>query len=41
MTSFKDMTGRRIGNEISQTYADTGEPTGVTGPVSLDGDRKV
>ena len=30
-TSFKDMTGRHVGNEISQTYADTGEPTGVTG----------
>ena len=30
-TSFKDMTGRHVGNEISQTYADTGEPTGVAG----------
>ena len=29
-TSFKDMTGRHVGN-TSQTYADTGEPTGVTG----------
>ena len=31
VTSFKDMTGRHLGHEISETYADTGEPTGVTG----------
>ena len=30
-TSFKDVTGRHVGHEISETYADTGEPTGVTG----------
>ena len=30
-TSFKDVTGRHVGHEISETYADTDEPTGVTG----------
>ena len=30
-TSFKDVMGRHVGHEISETYADTGEPTGVTG----------